>query len=106
VQCVIHLPPRDPDWTSRERSLLDALLNTLEREGVTATRYEWLVGGDAWCAFRERNAQVRVELGRVGRAYYLHWADSARRARTLDLEHALELIRAQWPSDHAPHRRK
>jgi hypothetical protein len=86
--------------------MLDALLIALERDGVDATRYEWFVGGDVWCSFRERRAQVRVELGRVGRAYHVRWADSARGARTLDFGHALELIRAGWHSDHRPHRRK
>jgi hypothetical protein len=93
---ILRLPPSTHDWTEWERRLLDGLLVALAREGIDATRYEWLTMNEVWCTFRLHNADKVVDVGRFGRAYHLKFPHSRKLVQTFDISDALHLIAAEW----------
>jgi hypothetical protein len=100
---VIPLPPKDREWTSRERLHFDGLLIMLEQAGFRARSYEWRTQRELWFAVRETNGPVIVEIGRIGRAYLVAWPRTGSRMRTFDLRSAIASIREGW-ADHLPPR--
>jgi hypothetical protein len=93
---VLELPPADRDWTTRERLLLHDMVIALKRDGIAASRYEWLTSREVWCSFCEGRRHVVADVGRVDRIYYVHWPRSGTVIRAYDLGYALEMVRTKW----------